>query len=182
MIINPYPCKSEYSPATATAIAYTLRHLQEQVGQEETAVVRLSSDDHIDWDSFPVPACGLPGSDVGQIADMRFSLTDGTGLHGQRFPDGRVEFHLDQVDACRAPIEHGARETRMVQYGAWGALVFGALGYVADGPRGALLWGGLGAGGGVAFGANTPKRSRRVFALPEIPFSNPLAIRQPTYS
>jgi len=131
----------------------------------------LYADPAIAWETFPAPARGLPGANVGQAADARFSVADGTSLHLQRFiwADGDViDAHLDDHDPHVWPIEHAAHATHAVEYGLWGGVGLGLFTYAITGnKRAALVAGGLGAGGGVYRGAHKPKQSRKVFLLSE---------------
>jgi hypothetical protein len=121
----------------------------------------------IAWETFPAPSCGLPGADVGQVDDARLALKSGRSLHLQRFvrPSGDViEAHLDDHDACTAPVQHAAHATRAIEYGVGFGLGVGLITYALTGnKRDALTAGGLSAGGGFYVGAHTPTQTRRVF-------------------
>lgn len=144
--------------------------LQRQLDPDELAVVRaIDGDPRIDWSSFPAPRCSLPGADVGQLDDRRYSVTDGTGLHVQRFRVGGelvIDAHVDPHDACTLPIEHAAHSTRAFEYAAIGAAAAGLLAYLLTGSgkmaAGAAV---IGAGGGGLAGAQTPKQRRVVVHL-----------------
>lgn len=144
--------------------------LQRQVGADELAVVRVP-DSHpmVDWSSFPAPKCSLPGADVGQLADWRYSVTDGSGLHLQRFQHGSrlfIDAHVDSHDACTLPIEHAAHSTRAFEYGAICAAAAGLLTYLVTGSGKAAVGAAIiGASGGGLAGAHTPKQRRVVVDL-----------------
>lgn len=149
-----------------------LRELRPYVAAGELAVLRmLYADPAIAWETFPAPARGLPGANVGQVADARFSITGGSGLHLQRFTWATgdvIDAHLDDDDPHVFPIEHAARATHAFEYGAWSGIGLGLLAYAFTGDkRAALVVGSLAAGGGVYHGAHTPKQSRKVFLLSE---------------
>lgn len=152
----------------ATGILRHLDRLQRRVSGSELAVLRLPAW-AVDWASFPPPSCSLPGADIGQIADYRYTVGNGTGLHLQGgLANGIVviDAHLDPRDGCTRPIEHALEATCAVEYAAVGAFAASVLAYILRGSgkavaRAALL----GAGGGALAGAHVPKQRRVVFAL-----------------
>jgi len=152
--------------ATFHQVWRVLTLLQGRVAPHELAVARMAFS-MIAWETFPAPSCGLPGADIGQSADARFALTGGRSLHLQRFmrPSGEVvEAHLDEHDACTAPIEHAAHATRAIEYGVSAGLGISLIAYVLTGSRkAALTAGSLALGGGIFVGAHTPTQDRRVF-------------------
>ncbi len=158
--------------ATFPRIVGALTRLRGRVAAHELAVVRIPFS-VIAWETFPAPSCGLPGAEVGQVADARFALADGTSLHLQRFIRASgdvIEAHLDDHDACTAPIQHAAHATRAIEYGVEFGLGLGLLTYVITGDkRAALAAGSLGAAGGAYAGAHTPTQTRRVFDLDSSP-------------
>lgn len=153
---------------TAQQMVLILRQLASQIGTDELAVLRVLPGDAVAWSSFPAtPACTMPGIDVGQKTDTRFSLADSKqGLHMQSFPEGHVDLHLDESDACRGPIEHLAADTKLVEGAALGAFI-GLVAAALTGGRAAALIP-AGAGLGAAFGAATPAKARRVFRLRDL--------------
>lgn len=153
---------------TAHQMVLILRQLAAQVCAHELPVLRLLPGDAIAWHSFPsTPACTLPAIDVGQQTDARFSISDSKeGLHVQSFPEGYVDLHLDEVDACRGPIEHLAADTKLVEGAALGAVI-GLVVAALTGGRGAALIP-TGAGLGAVLGAAKPAKSRRVFRLRDL--------------
>jgi hypothetical protein len=155
------------------ALVRLLRELRGHVTADELAVLRMMyADPAIAWETFPPPAQGLSGANVGQVADGRFSVADGSSLHLQRFIGATgdvIDAHLDDDDPHVSPIKHAAHATHALEYGAWTGLGLGLLTYVFTGDkRAALVVGGLGASGGVYHGAHTPKQSRKVFLLSDV--------------
>lgn len=152
--------------ATFPLVVDALTRLQGRVQAQELAVVRIPFS-MVVWETFPAPSCGLPGADVGQCADARLPLPGGRSLHLQRFIRASgdvIEAHLDDHDACTAPVEHAAHATRAIEYGVGFGLGVGLITYALTGnKRDALTAGGLSAGGGFYLGAHTPTQTRRVF-------------------
>ncbi len=153
---------------TAEKIVLILRQLTTQVGADELAVLRVCPGDAVAWGSFPsTPACTLPGIDVGQKTDARFSIAESKqGLHVQSFAEGHIDLHLDEADACRGPIEHLAADTKLVEGAALGAFI-GLVIVALTGGRAAVLIPAV-AGVGAALGAATPAKTRRVFRLRDL--------------
>jgi hypothetical protein len=59
----------------ADGLVHLLSHFRGHVTADELAVVRMAYlDPAIAWHSFPAPSCLLPGSNIGQVADARFSI------------------------------------------------------------------------------------------------------------
>src|SRR5215831_4458020 len=116
------PKKTRLIPArraTFTEICRVLKLLRGRIAEHELAVVRIPFA-VIAWGTFPAPSCDLPGADVGQVADSRFALANQESLHLQRFitsSEDVIEAHLDDHDACVAPIQHAADATRAIEYG-----------------------------------------------------------------
>ena len=144
--------------------------LQRKVGPRQLAVVRIiEGDPAVLWASFPKVSCKLPGAKVGQVADFRFTIGDGTGFHCQRFiADGVriVAAHLDDHDGCTRGVEHAANATRAVEFGAIGAglAALAALAFTRN-PKIIAGIGAAGAGGGALLGAHTPTQARVFFDL-----------------
>jgi hypothetical protein len=107
----------------------------------------------------------MPGIDVGQDKDLRFATDGNEGLHAHVFGSrGVVEFHLDAVNACGDAPGHAVADTQA--FG--GTLVGAALGLLLGSiTRHPVIGVALGALGGVALGANIPKRRRQVFRFEE---------------
>lgn len=141
-------------------LIHQLRSLDGELGPTHHAEIIVRLDDHFDWSSLErCASCTLPGHPHGQERDVRFSTDGADGLHGRYFPD-RVEFHLDLADACRALIDHGVKDTRLVP----GAIIGGVIGAVVGGARGAAI----GAVAGGAIGAQVPTRNAKSFEYREL--------------
>lgn len=146
------------------------RELRGHVAVGELAVLRmLYLDPSVAWDTFPTASYSLPGANVGQFADARYSLADGSSLHLQLFRDAArvfIEIHLDDQDPLVSPIGHAAQATHALEYGVWGGIGASLLALlVTRDEKAARVLGGLGVGTGVFLGAHTPKQTRRVFLL-----------------
>ncbi len=147
-----------------------VRALQRNVGRRQLAVVRIiEGDPAVRWSSFPRVSCKVPGAKVGQVADFRFTVGDGTGFHCQRFIIKGVRIvaaHLDDHDGCTRGIDHAATATRAIEFGAVGAglAALVARAFTRDRKLIAAV-GAAGAGGGALLGAHTPTQTRVFFDL-----------------
>ncbi len=140
-------------------VTNALRWLEPQ-SRGTLAVVCSPRGEVFDVQSFRAcKSCNLPGLDVGQVQDLRFSTNGPEGLHAQIFPDGHIEFHLDAADACRDLVMHGAKDTKMVEGAGAGLLVGGALCLLTGGTY-LAAWLAAGAVAGGAIGANISARPR----------------------
>ena len=154
----------------ADAIVHLLLQLRERVGEQDLAVLRIhANDDPVDWSTFPPPSCSLPGAEIGQVSDRRYTLTDGKGLHLQGFSGQIIDAHIDDVDACTLPVEHAAQQTNAVEFSLLASLGTMLITYLATrSARATFAVGAVAAGVGAYVGANTPKQKRRVFLLADI--------------
>lgn len=157
-------------PFDFRGVVQLLGKLRRHVAVNELAVLRmLYLDPSIGWDTFPTASYSLPGANVGQFADARYSIADGSSLHLQLFRSAAgvfVDIHLDDQDPLVSPIGHAAQATHALEYGAWGGIGAGLLALlVTRDEKVARVLGGLGVGTGVFLGAHTPKQTRRVFLL-----------------
>lgn len=150
---------------TAAGIANALAVLERSIDGNKLVVLYIDQHDPVEWASFGPPTCTIPGIDVGQVFDYRYALAGGMGMHVQGFADGHVEIHFDHTDACHAPVQHVAEDTKAVEYGLFGGLLMAGLGAIAGGSRAAATGFALGVGGGGLLGAHTPKRRRVVIRL-----------------
>jgi hypothetical protein len=164
-LTNDHGSFGETSPFDFRGLVQLLRELRPHVATDEFAALRLS---YADWatvrDTFPAPSYSLPGANVGQVADARYSVA-GSSLHWQLFRDF-IELHLDDPDPLVSPIEHAAQATHALEYGLWGGVgVVLATLFLTRDARATRLLGGLGVSTGVILGAHRPKQRRRVFRL-----------------
>lgn len=151
---------------TALDLVRFLRHLQQQVGTDALAVVRVDAGDRLfAWHTLRNTECNLPGLDVGQDGDHRFATDGDEGLHAQvRTSERVVDFHLDAVNACRDVIGHVFNDTQAPAGLGIGALLGLVIGGAVGGGKGALLGALAGGGAGAGVGSLVPKR-RQVFPL-----------------
>jgi hypothetical protein len=148
-------------------IVEILQKLDREVADGEMAVLRVSPEDPVAWESFPTrPTCTVPGIHAGQMTDERYSIADGRqGLHVQRFAEGYIDIHLDDADCCRSPLEHLLEDTKVLKGAAIGglaALVLGALTGSGKITAGLVA---VSTGIGAAAGAHVPRRRRKVILL-----------------
>jgi hypothetical protein len=151
----------------ATGLVGILRRMEPHASGR-LPVLRLLPGDPVDLNSLRCCAsCDLPGIDVGQERDLRFATDGPDGLHGQIFPGGYIDFHLDAADACRDAVGHVVKDTKAVEGAGWGLLVGGSL-CLLTGGAGLLAWLAAGGAGGAIVGAHVPARERWTVGLRQL--------------
>lgn len=103
----------------------------------------------------------LAGLDVGQIADLRWPLDDGRGLHLHVTVDGRYRLHLDRVCALRRPLGHLWADTALARALACASLLAMPSAVCGAWAAGAILL------AGAAVGACRPRRRAYVVRAPD---------------
>jgi hypothetical protein len=108
------------TPSLVTAI---LARVREQHGGRPCLELDYN-DRRVAWQSFiDVGDGGYPGLAQGQDRDSRWSITDGSGLHGHWFSRRRVlRLHIDSVDPRRDPVGHVVADTHVPAWTGLGAV------------------------------------------------------------
>lgn len=149
-----------------------LREFEQRVASHILPVIRVPLDTRgFDWDAVETCAtCATPGIDVGQVKDYRLSTDADDGLHGQLFTadGGYVDFHLDQIDACRHPVGHVIADTHAVAGATIGVIGGALIGAAFGGAKGVAAGAAIGGLSGAAIGGHMPKRERKIVMIDEL--------------